>query len=158
RVAGPVPRQIAPTSEPEREAAATREPINRGFQGTPDWVYDTPSSVGVLSRELIEQRAPRNSSDLFQDMSGVFTSQDRQNPGTTVNIRGLQEQGRVNVMIDGARQNFQQAGHNAVSSVYFDPELIGGAVVEKGPTSTVGGAGVIGGVVALRTLETDDIL
>ena len=76
----------------------------------------------------------------------------------TVNIRGLQEQGRVNVMIDGARQNFQQAGHDAVSFVYVDPELIGGAVVEKGPTSTVGGAGVIGGVVSLRTLEADDIL
>ena len=61
-------------------------------------------------------------------------------------------------MIDGARQNFQQAGHDAVSFVYVDPELIGGAVVEKGPTSTVGGAGVIGGVVSLRTLEADDIL
>jgi outer membrane receptor protein involved in Fe transport len=70
----------------------------------------------------------------------------------------LQEQGRVNVNIDGARQNFQQAGHNAVSTVYFDPELIGSAVVEKGPISTAGGAGVIGGVVTLRTLEADDIL
>ena len=88
----------------------------------------------------------------------MFTPTDRQNPGMTVNIRGLQEQGRVNVMIDGARQNFQQAGHDAVSFVYVDPELIGGVVVEKGPTSTVGGAGVIGGVVSMRTLEADDIL
>jgi len=130
----------------------------KGYQGTPDWVYSTPASVSVLSRETIEQRTPRNTGDLFRDMSGVFTATDRQNPGMTVNIRGLQEQGRVNVMIDGARQNFQQAGHDAVSFVYADPELIGGAVVEKGPTSTVGGAGVIGGVVAMRTLEADDIL
>ena len=112
----------------------------------------------MITRQQIEQRAPRNSSDLFEDMAGVYTTTDRQNPGVTINIRGLQEQGRVNVMIDGARQNFQQAGHDAVSSVYFDPELIGGIVVEKGPTSTVGGAGVIGGVVSLRTLEADDIL
>jgi TonB-dependent heme/hemoglobin receptor len=131
---------------------------NKGYQGTPDWVYSTPAGVSVLSREFIEQRAPRNTSDLFRDMSGVFTAVDRQNPGMTVNIRGLQEQGRVNVMIDGARQNFQQAGHQAVNFVYADPELIGSAVVEKGPTSTVGGAGVIGGVVSLRTLEADDIL
>ena len=136
---------------------ASDEP-QKGFQGTPDWVYETPGPVSVITRQQIEQRAPRNSSDLFQDMAGVYTTTDRQNPGMTVNIRGLQEQGRVNVMIDGARQNFQQAGHNAVSSVYFDPELIGGVVVEKGPTSTVGGAGVIGGVVSLRTLEADDIL
>ena len=152
RTAGtPPPAQVAQSAAPTGVAP-------KGFQGTPDWVYTTPASVSVLSREVIEQRAPRNTSDLFQDMSGVFTATDRQNPGMTVNIRGLQEQGRVNVMIDGARQNFQQAGHNAVSSVYFDPELIGGAVVEKGPTSTVGGAGVIGGVVSLRTLEADDIL
>jgi TonB-dependent heme/hemoglobin receptor len=130
----------------------------KGYQGTPDWVYETPASVSVLTREQIEQRSPRNTSDLFRDMPGVFTAGDRQNPGLTVNIRGLQEQGRVNVMIDGARQNFQQAGHDAVSFVYVDPELIGSAVVEKGPTSTVGGAGVIGGVVSLRTLEADDIL
>ena len=139
--------RIAPSGQPQK-----------GFQGTPDWVYETPGPVGMITRQLIEQRAPRNSSDLFEDMAGVFASPDRQNPGTTINIRGLQEQGRVNVMIDGARQNFQQAGHNASSFVYFDPELIGGIVVEKGPTSTVGGAGVIGGVVALRTLEADDIL
>ncbi len=148
----------APAAPPQAAPAPASVEPAKGFQGTPDWVYSTPSSVSVLSREVLEQRAPRNSSDLFQDMSGVFTATDRQNPGTTVNIRGLQEQGRVNVMIDGARQNFQQAGHNAVSSVYFDPELIGSAVVEKGPTSTVGGAGVIGGVVSLRTLEADDIL
>nr|WP_249128099.1 TonB-dependent hemoglobin/transferrin/lactoferrin family receptor [Bradyrhizobium lablabi] len=153
------PAVRAPAPQPvTAPAVATGESQDKGFQGTPDWVYSTPGSVSVLSRQQIEQRTPRNSSDLFQDMSGVFTATDRQNPGTTVNIRGLQEQGRVNVMIDGARQNFQQAGHDASSFVYFDPELIGGAVVEKGPTSTVGGAGVIGGVVSLRTLEADDIL
>jgi TonB-dependent heme/hemoglobin receptor len=131
---------------------------NRGFQGTPDWVYETPGSVNVLTREQLEQRAPRNTSDLFRDMSGVFTTTNRQIPGLTINIRGLQEQGRVNVNIDGARQNYQQAGHNAANFVYFDPELIGGVTVEKGPSSTLGGAGVIGGVVSLRTLEAEDIL
>jgi TonB-dependent heme/hemoglobin receptor len=131
---------------------------NRGFQGTPDWVYETPGGVNVLTREQLEQRAPRNTSDLFRDMSGVYTATNRQIPGLTINIRGLQEQGRVNVNIDGARQNYQQAGHNAANFVYFDPELIGGVTVEKGPSSTLGGAGVIGGVVTLRTLEADDIL
>ncbi len=147
-----------PAAAAVSQSVPTNEREDKGFQGTPDWVYNMPGSVSVLSRENIEQRSPRNTSDLFRDMSGVYTSVDRQNPGMTVNIRGLQEQGRVNVMIDGARQNFQQAGHDSVSFVYADPELIGSAVVEKGPTSGVGGAGVIGGVVSLRTLEADDIL
>ena len=154
--ASPADQDGGAQSTPSSAPAGNSEP--KGFQGTPDWVYSTPASVSVISRETLEQRTPRNTSDLFQDMSGVFTPTDRQNPGMTVNIRGLQEQGRVNVMIDGARQNFQQAGHGAVSSVYVDPELIGGVVVEKGPTSTVGGAGVIGGIVSMRTLEADDIL
>ena len=115
------------------DVRAASDGQNKGYQGTPDWVYETPASVSVISRETLEQRTPRNSSDLFQDMSGVWTPGDRQSPGTTINIRGLQEQGRVNVNIDGARQNFQQAGYGAVSSVYFDPELIGGVVGRKGP-------------------------
>jgi TonB-dependent heme/hemoglobin receptor len=154
--AAPAPRAVVPANQTAPVPPSPGE--NKGFQGTPNWVYTTPGGVSVISREVIEQRSPRNTSDLFQDMSGVFTPSDRQNPGMTVNIRGLQEQGRVNVMIDGARQNFQQAGHDAVNFVYADPELIGGVVVEKGPTSTVGGAGVIGGVVSMRTLEADDIL
>src|SRR5262245_1326924 len=60
----------------------------KGFQGTPDWVYETPGPVGMITRQQLEQRTPRNSSDLFQDMPGVFASPDRQNPGTTINIRG----------------------------------------------------------------------
>jgi TonB-dependent heme/hemoglobin receptor len=154
----------APAANTEQESGAQSAPAApatseaKGFEGTPDWVYRAPTSVSVISREVLEQRSPRNVSDLFQDMSGVWTATDRQNPGMTVNIRGLQEQGRINVNIDGARQNFQQAGHNADSLVYVDPELIGGVVVEKGPTSTVGGAGVIGGVVTMRTLEAGDIL
>lgn len=161
RTAAPAPRGVPASDQNQvvqRPQAGASAGQNKGFQGTPDWVYQTPGGVSVLSRELIEQRTPRNTSDLFQDMSGVFTPTDRQNPGMTVNIRGLQEQGRVNVMIDGARQNFQQAGHDAVNFVYADPELIGGVVVQKGPTSTVGGAGVIGGVVSMRTLEAGDIL
>src|ERR1044072_1286509 len=49
----------------------------KAFQGTPDWVYETPGPVSVITRQQIEQRTPRNSSDLFQDMSGVFASPDR---------------------------------------------------------------------------------
>ncbi len=34
--------------------AAARQP--KGFQGTPDWVYETPASVSVISREKLEQK------------------------------------------------------------------------------------------------------
>ena len=53
-------------STPSAAPAGSSEP--KGFQGTPDWVYNTPASVSVISRETLEQRTPRNTSDLFQDM------------------------------------------------------------------------------------------
>ena len=61
-------------------------------------------------------------------------------------------------MIDGARQNFQFSGHGANGKVYVDPALIGGVNVQKGPTSTVGGAGMIAGLVNFRTLEIGDVV
>lgn len=130
----------------------------RGWQGASDAVYDTPGSVAQIGREAIEERGgARNAADLFRGVAGVDAVMDRQNPGVNVNIRGLQDQGRVNMSIDGARQNFQQSGHGATSLVYLDPELLSRIDIEKGPTSTAGGAGVIGGVVNFRTLEFEDL-
>ena len=130
----------------------------RGWQGASDAVYETPGSVAQIGREEIDARGgARNAADLFRGVAGVDAVIDRQNPGLNVNIRGLQDQGRVNMSIDGARQNFQQAGHGATALVYLDPELLSRIDIEKGPTSTAGGAGVIGGVVNFRTLEFEDI-
>lgn len=120
--------------------------------------YLQPGSGSAVGREEIERIAPRNTSDVLAAVPGVHTSQSRQDPGVSVNIRGLQDFGRVNVMIDGTRQNYQQSGHGSNGQVYLDPELLAGVDVAKGPTSTAGGAGVIGGVVNFRTLEFEDLV
>ncbi len=90
-------------------------------------------------------------------MPGVFF-QNAGAPGLSVSVRGLQDFGRVNVMIDGARQDFMVSGHGANSSVYIDPALLSGIDVTRGTVSTANGAGAIGGVVNLRTLGIDDVL
>ena len=120
-------------------------------------IYGEPGAVSMVTREDIDRLPPRNTSDVLAAVPGVHTSQSRQDPGVSVNIRGLQDFGRVNVMIDGTRQNFQKSGHGSNGQVYLDPELLAGVDVAKGPTSTVGGAGVIGGVVNFRTLEFSDL-
>ena len=70
----------------------------------------------------------------------------------------MQDFGRVNVVIDGARQNFQRTGHNADGVFYLDPEMIGGADVVRGPVANIFGSGAIGGVVSFKTKEVDDVL
>ncbi len=76
----------------------------------------------------------------------------------SINIRGLQDFGRVAVVVDGARQNYQRTGHNANGSFFLDPELIGGIDVVRGPTANIYGSGAIGGVVSFRTKDIDDVV
>lgn len=121
-------------------------------------IYGQPGAVSMVTREDIDRLPPRSTSDVLAAVPGVHTSQSRQDPGVSVNIRGLQDFGRVNVMIDGTRQNFQKSGHGSNGQAYLDPALLAGVDVAKGPRSTAGGAAVIGGVVNFRTLEARDLI
>lgn len=130
----------------------------QGKHDPKDEAYRAAGSVSVITREEMERLPPRNTADLFVSMPGVTANANRQNPGVSINIRGLQDFGRVNVMIDGARQNYQQTGHGANGHVYVDPELLSQVTVSKGPSSTVGGAAMIGGTVNFSTLNPGDII
>ncbi|MDK2597734.1 TonB-dependent receptor [Pseudoalteromonas obscura] len=120
-------------------------------------IYQSASSDTKLSQDQLARVAPRDTSDIFYNVPGVTTSQTRQEPGVAVNVRGIQDFGRVNVMIDGARQNFQRSGHGANGTVYLDPQLLSSVDIAKGPVGHAGGAGAIGGVVNFNTLEFADL-
>ncbi|KAF1066588.1 MAG: TonB-dependent heme receptor A [Pseudomonas citronellolis] len=124
-----------------------------------DWVYDAPRSVSVISREQIDRNPPRHAADMLEETPGVYSAVNQQDPGLSVNIRGIQDYGRVNMSVDGMRQNYQQSGHQQRNgTLYVDPELLDGVTVDKGATSGMGGAGVIGGVANFRTIEAADFL
>ena len=129
-----------------------------GYQGTPDWVYQAPAAVSVISREAIQTSPSRNTTELFESVAGVNAADNPQNPGVNVNIRGLQDMTRINMMIDGARQNFQRSGHTSSSYVYVDPALLRGVEIEKSVTSGLGGAATLGGIVNFRTIRADDVV
>jgi hemoglobin/transferrin/lactoferrin receptor protein len=130
-----------------------------GFMGTPDRVYETPTSLSVISREAIAGAAIRNTRDLLDNVAGVYANRSEgQNPGVAVNIRGLQDQNRVVTMIDGARQNFQRNGHGSTQRTYIDSAFIRSVEIEKTGTSAVGGAGSLGGSVNFRTVGAGDLI
>lgn len=139
-------------------AAINLAPLQVRGIGIREQSYQTAGSVSVITREEMDRLPPRNTSDLFVGIPGVTAVASRQNPGVSINIRGLQDFGRVNVMIDGARQNYQQTGHGSNGHVYVDPELLSNVTVTKGPSSTAGGAAMIGGTVNFGTLEADDVI
>ncbi|OLF52111.1 TonB-dependent receptor [Pseudomonas chlororaphis] len=124
-----------------------------------DWVYSAPRSVSVVGREQLDRNPPRHAADMLEEVSGVYSAVSQQDPGLSVNIRGLQDYGRVNMAVDGMRQNYQQSGHQQRNgTLYVDPELLSEVVIEKGATSGMGGAGVIGGIANFRTLEARDLI
>ena len=130
-----------------------------GYQGTPDWVYEAPAAVSVISREAIENSPSRNARDLLDNVAGVYANRsEAQNPGISVNIRGLQDQDRVATMIDGARQSFQRSAHGATQRTYVDTAFIRAVDIEKSTTSGVGSAGALGGSVNFRTLLAEDLI
>ncbi|NIZ00840.1 TonB-dependent receptor [Thalassospira lucentensis] len=146
----------APTlTAPVRVTATTRA---LGPNGTPDGVFETPGSVAVITRESMRKSPVREAREIFNNVAGVDISNDARDPGLTVNVRGQQEMGRVNVNIDGARQNYNQLTHGTTSRVYIDPALLAEVEIEKSNLTQNGGAGASAGIVTMRTLNTQDIL
>ncbi|AHM76382.2 TonB-dependent hemoglobin/transferrin/lactoferrin family receptor [Yersinia hibernica] len=124
-----------------------------------DWVYDEPRSVSEISREQMDNRPARHAADILEQTPGVYSSVSQNDPALSVNIRGIQDYGRINMNIDGMRQNFMKSGHGQRNGVmYIDPEILDNVVIEKGVSSGIGGAGVIGGIATFNTINASDFL
>jgi len=125
---------------------------------TPERTTEALAAVSSIRQDQIDQLMPSRAGDVFTGVPGVWVQERADDPGMAINIRGLQDFGRVAVLIDGARQNFQRTGHNADGTFYIDPEMIGGVDVVRGPVANIYGSGAIGGVAAFRTKDVDDVL
>ncbi|WAC29224.1 TonB-dependent hemoglobin/transferrin/lactoferrin family receptor [Ancylobacter sp. SL191] len=126
---------------------------------TPESWIDTLAAVSVVRPDDLEMIMPVRTQDLFLGMPGVTAIQNGNSSQTAINIRGLQDFGRVAVIIDGARQNFTQLGHgNGAGTFFVEPGLISDVDVVRGPVSNIYGSGAIGGVVTMRTKDADDII
>ena len=126
---------------------------------TADWVYQTPEGVSVITSEQINKRAPRHTADMLEETPGVYTAVDQRDPGLSVNIRGLQDYGRVNMNVDGMRQDFSVNGHQHRNGVMLiDPQMISSIEIDKGTQSGMGGAAVLGGIATFKTIEASDFL
>ncbi len=125
---------------------------------TAEAVSDALAASSVIGTEQIEQTRATNPAELFRATPGVWFQNRPDDPSTSISIRGLQDFGRVAVLIDGARQDFQRTGHAANGQFYIEPNTIANIDVTRGPTANIYGSGAIGGVVYFRTKDAEDIL
>ena len=61
-------------------------------------------SSAVGKEQLDEQFQPDSAAEILKNLPGVGVQQNNRDTGVAVNIRGLQDFGRVNVLIEGARR------------------------------------------------------
>ncbi len=146
---------VAPASA---QSSQTLDPITVVATKTEEKASETLAAVSTIRQEQIERLMPTQVPDMFFGVPGVNFQQRADDPGIAINMRGLQDFGRVAVVVDGARQNFQRTGHNADGLFYLDPEMIGGVDIVRGPVANIYGSGAIGGVASFRTKDVDDVL
>lgn len=125
---------------------------------TAEKAIDSLSAVSVADQTELDRIAPRRIEDVLVTMPGVWYQASPDSPEAAVNIRGLQDFGRVAVIVDGARQNFQRSGHNANGTFLLDPELLSQMEIVRGPVANIYGSGAIGGVASFSTKDVEDIL
>lgn len=143
---------------PARGGAQTLDTITVAATKTEERAIDALAPVSVITQDQIQTQQPRRIGEILRTVPGVSLQERGDDPSTSINIRGLQDFGRVAVVVDGARQNYQRTGHNANGAFFLDPELIGGIDVVRGPTSNIYGSGAIGGLVSFRTKDIDDVV
>jgi hemoglobin/transferrin/lactoferrin receptor protein len=148
----------AALSSARAQSAVNLDPITVLATKTPEKTSESLAAVSAVRTSELDRSFSSRPSDVLAGMPGVWFQERVDDPGTAVSIRGLQDFGRVAVVVDGARQNFQRTGHNADGVFYVEPELLAGADVVRGPVANIYGSGAIGGVVSFRTKDVDDIL
>ena len=125
-----------------------------------DAPYQTAGSLSHLSGEQVERFRGTSVGDFLSGVPGVLNGNGRNSGSVDVNIRGMQGQGRVPVVVDGASQetSIYQGYNGSTSSTYIDPDFIGSVDISRGATGGADATGATGGIVRISTLTPKDIL
>ncbi|MBZ9722145.1 TonB-dependent hemoglobin/transferrin/lactoferrin family receptor [Mesorhizobium sp. AD1-1] len=125
---------------------------------TGETAIESLASASHVGQEQLDRRMATTPNEMLLGVPGVAAQADARRVSTSINIRGLQDFGRVAVIVDGARQNFQRSDHGTQSTFYIDPELVKSVDVIRGPVANTYGSGAIGGVVFFDTKDAEDFL
>lgn len=129
--------------------------------GQPRVATETPQAVTVVDQEDIDDAQATTPAELFDDVPGIQPIGSERAAGLSFNIRGIGElaasdESKIIVTVDGATKFHEQY---RVGSFFGEPELYKRVEVLRGPaSSTLYGAGAIGGTIAFETKDASDFL
>ena len=123
-------------------------------------IRDVAANVTVLSRAELTNELATSIGDVFRYVPGVDYEAAGTRFGTEgINIRGIGGN-RVAMLVDGVplADQFDTGSFSNATRDFIDAGLIQNIEVLHGPASALYGSSAIGGVVAVRTPDPDDIV
>ena len=152
--------QAAPLSSPDQpaESSALDTVVVRGGANKHECGHDRVYTREIVNlhkgKEEVETFKGNTVSDLFGGMTGVYGG------ALDPNVRGVQGQGRIPITIDGTEQAITvwRGMAGASNRNYVDPNIVSSVYVEKGPSFNRDVKSGIGGSVAMKTIDADDIV
>lgn len=158
---------VTPAQKKQEEAKSLLTPEERtvldriviSAARTTGSVLDVPMSVTVIDRETLQRRVVRDIQDMVRYEPGISVTRQTSftNPFgqlTGFNIRAMGGN-RVQMTVDGSRIQEQIIDG---SRDFVDPFTMRAVELVRGPNSVLQGADALGGAVAFRTIEPDDLL
>lgn len=136
------------------------ETIKQRDQKGYDDQYDKNESNIYLGKDLVERYKGSNPADVLNSAVGVYSGDARNSGALDPNIRGIQGQGRVPVTVDGTEQALTVwRGYNGVNNRnYVDPNMISSITIDKSPSLNPDVKTSVGGGIAIKTLNIDDVV
>ncbi|GJL63933.1 MAG: ligand-gated channel [Nitrospirales bacterium] len=116
-------------------------------------ITETPTSIGVVTRDIIKDTYSRTQNDAFEHVSGVSRANTSRGGRTEAfNIRGFSGSDR-----EGSFGAIRSNGLPTGASFAPDPALVERYEIIKGPASIAGGASSPGGFVNRITKRPEDV-
>ncbi|MEC8041169.1 MAG: TonB-dependent receptor, partial [Pseudomonadota bacterium] len=122
-------------------------------------ILDVPSNTTVVDEDQIEGRDIDDLEDLVRTVPGVDISRQTSSTDPFNSIGGVTIRGvggnRVALQVDGSRvaERITDGTRD-----YFDLSFTKQAEIVRGPASVLWGADALGGIIALETLDPEDLL
>ncbi len=122
-------------------------------------VLDVPGTVSVITRQELDDRIIRDTQDLIRYEPGVSVNRITSSTDPFSNYGGFTIRGvggnRVQMQVDGSRVIERVTDGNRD---FVDLPFLKSAEIVRGPGSVLWGADAMGGIVAYRTLDPEDLL
>lgn len=129
--------------------------------GQPRVASDVPQSVTVVGEEELDEIAPATIGDVLDVVPGVSGVGSSSFFGQAFNIRGVGEgiaasESSIVQLLDGEQKYYESYRQG---SLFIEPDFLKRVEVLRGPgSSTLYGSGALGGVIAMETIEPEDLL